>query len=83
MGTEVVASSDGSLAALLGASPGASTAVTIMLKVLNLCWAKEMGSDSWINKLATLLPSLSKDLENDNIAILQLRKRSDSLLNLI
>ena len=35
MGTEVVSASDGSLAALLGASPGASTAVTIMMEVLH------------------------------------------------
>ena len=37
-GTEVITSDDGSLAALLGASPGASTAVDIMLDVLKRCY---------------------------------------------
>ena len=40
--TEVVAAADGSLAALLGASPGASTAVTIMLEVLERCFASRL-----------------------------------------
>ena len=43
-GTEVVNSKDGSLSALLGASPGASTAVQIMLEVLeNSCLLKKSG----------------------------------------
>lgn len=37
-GTEVVAAADGSIAGLLGASPGASTAVPIMLDVLERCF---------------------------------------------
>ena len=37
-GTEVITSDDGSLAALLGASPGASTAVDIMLDLLQRCY---------------------------------------------
>jgi malate dehydrogenase (quinone) len=40
-GTEVVTSADGSLAALLGASPGASTAVATMLDVLAACFPEE------------------------------------------
>ena len=40
-GTEVITSDDGSLAALLGASPGASTAVDIMLDVLKRCYKNE------------------------------------------
>jgi malate dehydrogenase (quinone) len=36
-GTEVVSSSDGSIAALLGASPGASTSISIMLQLLQRC----------------------------------------------
>ncbi|WP_141709871.1 malate:quinone oxidoreductase, partial [Staphylococcus aureus] len=45
-GTEVITSDDGSLAALLGASPGASTAVHIMLDVLKRCYKNEF--DAWI-----------------------------------
>jgi len=83
MGTEVVTSSDGSLAALLGASPGASTAVTIMLEVLQRCWADKMASDQWQKRLRRLLPSFQKDLLSEPSIFLQTRKRSSSLLNLI
>ena len=51
-GTEVITSSDGTLAALLGASPGASTAVDIMLQVLERCFGEEMKSSAWKDKLA-------------------------------
>jgi hypothetical protein len=45
-GTEVVSSSDGSIAALLGASPGASTSVSIMLQLLQLCkWQRLIGRE--------------------------------------
>ncbi len=43
-GTEVITSEDGSLAALLGASPGASTAVGIMFDVLQRCYKSEFKS---------------------------------------
>ena len=56
-GTEVVTSADGSIAALLGASPGASTAVSIMLEVLARCFPAEWRSDAWRERLATVLPS--------------------------
>jgi malate dehydrogenase (quinone) len=41
-GTELVTAADGSLVALLGASPGASTAVAIMLQVIERCFDKEL-----------------------------------------
>ena len=56
-GTEVVASADGSIAALLGASPGASTAVAIMLGLLQRCFPEEWASTAWRERLARLLPS--------------------------
>jgi malate dehydrogenase (quinone) len=56
-GTEVVTSRDGSIAALLGASPGASTAVAIMLEVLARCFPSEWASVEWRTRLAELLPS--------------------------
>ena len=54
-GTEVITSDDGSLAALLGASPGASTAVDIMLDVLKRCYKNEF--DAWIPKIKEMIPS--------------------------
>ncbi|MEZ4398923.1 MAG: malate dehydrogenase (quinone) [Kofleriaceae bacterium] len=56
-GTEVVTSADGSIAALLGASPGASTAVAIMLELLARCFPDRWASPAWRARLATLVPS--------------------------
>jgi len=83
MGTEVVTSSDGSLAALLGASPGASTAVTIMLEVLHRCWPEKMNSEYWRKSLRKLLPSFGKDLNTDVAVLVETRNRSNTLLNLL
>ena len=55
-GTEVVTSADGSVAALLGASPGASTAVAIMLELLERCFLAKWAD--WRPRLATWIPSL-------------------------
>ncbi len=82
MGTEVVSSSDGSLAALLGASPGASTAVMIMLEVLERCWGKRMSSLEWKERMDKLLPSLKKDLHSDPQQLHSTRRRNDDLLGL-
>ena len=57
-GTEVVTSADGSIAALLGASPGASTAVAIMVDLLKRCFAPQWATTEWRSKLAEVLPSL-------------------------
>ncbi len=83
MGTEVVTSSDGSLAALLGASPGASTAVTIMIEVLNRCWREKMKSSQWQQRMLELFPSLGTDINSNKEALLAIRKRNDYLLKLI
>ncbi len=56
-GTEVVTSADGSIAALLGASPGASTAVSIMLELLARCFPERWQSADWKQRLAKLVPS--------------------------
>lgn len=82
MGTEVVTSSDGSLAALLGASPGASTAVTIMLEILNRCWREQMESDLWQERIRQILPSFGGDLINDVDLLMRTRMRSDYLLGI-
>lgn len=62
-GTEVVTSSDGSIAGLLGASPGASTAVHIMLQVLRKSFANDYSA--WQPKLKTMIPSLGERLSED------------------
>ncbi|WP_411348551.1 malate:quinone oxidoreductase [Paenibacillus sp. WLX2291] len=59
-GTEVVSAADGSVAALLGASPGASTAVHVMLEVLRRCFPQQM--PSWEPKIKEMIPSYGVSL---------------------
>ena len=59
-GTEVVAAKDGSIAGLLGASPGASTAVSIMLGLLQTCFPDRI--DQWKPELRELIPSYGETL---------------------
>ena len=59
-GTEVISSSDGSISGLLGASPGASTAVHIMLQVLKSSFGSDFGN--WEKKLKTIIPSFGTEL---------------------
>jgi malate dehydrogenase (quinone) len=66
-GTEVIATKDGSLAALLGASPGASTATSIMLELLEKCFNNEIKSEAWQNKLKEIIPAFKEKL-NDNLS---------------
>lgn len=56
-GTEVVTGAGGTVAALLGASPGASTAVSIMLEVLARCFPERWSSEPWREAIGELLPS--------------------------
>ena len=55
-GTEIVTASDGSLAALLGASPGASTATSIMLDLIERCFPERFASVQWQARLKRLVP---------------------------
>jgi len=82
LGTEVVAAADGSLAALLGASPGASTSVAIMLEILQRCFPDRLASQAWQQRLRALLPSYGQDLNADGELLQRSRDRSDALLGL-
>ncbi len=64
-GTEVVTAKDGTIAALLGASPGASTSVVVMLEVIEECFPELMQSKEWRDKLAEMIPSYTKSLKDD------------------
>ncbi|MFD1040137.1 malate:quinone oxidoreductase [Virgibacillus byunsanensis] len=59
-GTEVVSDADGTIAALLGASPGASTAVPVMLEVLEKCFGQHV--NEWEQKIKEMIPSYGKSL---------------------
>lgn len=59
-GTEVITAADGSIAALLGASPGASTAVPVMLEVIEQCFPEQF--KEWEPKIKEMIPSFGKSL---------------------
>ncbi|VGO17180.1 Malate:quinone oxidoreductase [Pontiella desulfatans] len=81
-GTEVVASADGSLSTVLGASPGASTAVSIILQVLEKCFPHQMASADWKAQLAAMVPAYGLDLTKDKAAYLDLGGKAATLLGL-
>ena len=81
-GTEVVCAADGSLAALLGASPGASTAVSIMLDVLKKCFPAKVGSEEWQAKLKTMIPAYGQSLQTDEALCKSIRAWTSGILGL-
>ncbi len=81
-GTEVITSADGSLAALLGASPGASTAVSAMLSIIERCYAERMNEADWKAKILELIPSYGQSLTDDATLLEQVRSRTLSVLEL-
>ena len=62
-GTSVITNSEGSIAGLLGASPGASTAVPAMLDVLQRCFPQRM--TVWEPKIREMVPSYKRTLNTD------------------
>jgi len=81
-GTEVVSSADGSLVALLGASPGASTAVQTMVKVLEKSFPEQMTADNWVPRLQEMVPSYGGSLDKDAELLHRVRKYTLSTLKL-
>ncbi|MGB9097577.1 malate dehydrogenase (quinone) [Erwinia sp.] len=67
LGTEVVTSQDGTISALLGASPGASTAAPIMIDLMAKVFEDRFSSSEWQAKLKTMIPSYGRKL-NGNVA---------------
>ena len=59
-GTEVISAADGSIAALLGASPGASTAVSVMLELIKKCFPQQI--KAWEPKIKEMIPSYGVSL---------------------
>lgn len=65
-GTEVITAEDGSIAALLGASPGASTAVHVMLEIIKKCFPQHL--NEWEPKIKEMIPSYGLSLmENPDL----------------
>jgi malate dehydrogenase (quinone) len=81
-GTALVAASDHSLVALLGASPGASTAVFIALGVLEKCFKNELTSKGWLPKLKEMIPSYGESLIEDAALTRRIRAATAAVLGL-
>ncbi|MEC5142129.1 malate:quinone oxidoreductase [Chitinophaga sp. 212800010-3] len=81
-GTEVVSAADGSIAALLGASPGASTAVSIMLNLLKRCFKEDVETEAWQIKLKKMIPSYGQSLLNNPALCDELRNWTTAVLGL-
>lgn len=79
-GTEVVAAEDGTIAGLLGASPGASTAVPIMLGLLKRCFPEHYAG--WEPKLKGLIPTMGRRLNDDAAAAEKSMSETASVLSL-
>ena len=81
-GTEIVAAQDGTLAALLGASPGASTSVQAMLTVIERCFSNQVNTPDWQKKLKELVPSYGQSLIENAALLAKVRQRSLATLKL-
>ena len=81
-GTEIVGAADGSLVALLGASPGASTAVSIMVDVLGRCFADQLKRGGWAAKLKAMIPSYGESLIDDAALTRRVRAETAEVLHL-
>ena len=80
-GTEIVHSADSSIVALLGASPGASTAVSIMVHMLENCFHEQLVGH-WVPKLKEMIPSYGYDLKTDAALSARVRAESAEVLKL-
>ncbi|HEX8462680.1 MAG TPA: malate dehydrogenase (quinone), partial [Segetibacter sp.] len=81
-GTEVVSAKDGTIAALLGASPGASTAVSIMLDLIKRCFKEKAETPGWQAKLKEMIPTYGQSLSSDAQLLYKTRRRTSQVLGL-
>jgi len=81
-GTEVVVSEDGTVAALLGASPGASTAAAIMFGLLSKCFRNQSATDAWKSKIKEMAPSFGESLAQNEKLVQDSRERTGRVLKI-
>jgi malate dehydrogenase (quinone) len=80
-GTELIGSADNSIVALLGASPGASTAAYIAFQVLEKCFKNELAG-AWRDRLHAIIPAYGIDLIQDAAACRDIRARTAAVLGI-
>ena len=81
-GTELVAAADHSIVAMLGASPGASTAVWIMVQVIERCFGDKLASAGWSDKLKELIPSYGQSLAENAALCHRVRAETAEVLHI-
>ncbi|KEA62358.1 Malate:quinone oxidoreductase [Marinobacterium lacunae] len=82
-GTEVITAEDGSIAALLGASPGASTAVGTMINIIEECFIKHRGNSDWKERIKEMIPSYGESLNDNPEMLKRIRAYTLSTLELL
>jgi malate dehydrogenase (quinone) len=81
-GTELVVAGDHSIVAMLGASPGASTAVWIMVHVLERCFQENLATRPWLAKLKEMIPSYGQSLKENAALCQQVRAETAAVLRI-
>jgi malate dehydrogenase (quinone) len=81
-GTELVSAADGSIVAMLGASPGASTAVWIMARVIERSFAGKLNLGGWLPKLKEIIPSHGQSLAGNAALCQRIRAETAAVLNI-
>ncbi len=81
-GTELVSAADGSIVAMLGASPGASTAVWIMVQVIERCFPEKLKKGGWSVKLREMIPSYGQSLAENAALCQQVRAETAAVLQI-
>ncbi|GKT01476.1 malate dehydrogenase (quinone) [Acidovorax sp. SUPP3434] len=81
-GTEIVSDKDGTIAALMGASPGASTAPHIMLNLMAKAFPQQMTDTGWKARLKEIIPSYGRKLNEDPALTNEIRRMTSSALHL-
>jgi malate dehydrogenase (quinone) len=81
-GTELVSAADCSIVAMLGASPGASTAVWIMIQIIERCFAEKLERSGWGAKLKELIPSYGQSLAENAALCQRVRAETAAVLNI-
>jgi malate dehydrogenase (quinone) len=81
-GTELVTASDGSMVAMLGASPGASTAAWIMLQVIERCFRDRLTSGGWADGLKKMIPSYGQSLIENPALTERVRAETAAILKI-
>jgi nitroreductase len=80
-GTEIVAAADGTIVALLGASPGASTATYIMVTMIETVLREDLVGD-WKAKMIAMIPSYGHNLKVDAALLKKVRADTAAVLGL-